>query len=81
MAKHNESERKFLSRRSMLQAGAAAAAGSLLPAGLVGSALADDHPALGTYPAGSAGSSVFVGLSVPRTGTYAAAGEDELKGC
>src|ERR1700748_787201 len=41
---------------------------------------ADDHPAIGTYPAGSSGSSGFIGISVPRTGTYAVQGEDELKG-
>ena len=29
---------------------------------------------------GSSGSSVFIGISVPRTGTYAVQGEDELKG-
>ena len=37
-------------------------------------------PAIGTYPAGASGNSVFVGASVPRTGTYAVQGEDELKG-
>ena len=41
---------------------------------------AESHPPLGTYPEGSSGSSVFIGISVPRTGTYAAQGEDELKG-
>ena len=41
---------------------------------------AERHPPLGTYPDGSSGSSVFVGITVPRTGTYAAQGEDELKG-
>ena len=39
-----------------------------------------DYPPIGTYPAGSSGSSVFIGISVPRTGTYAVQGEDELKG-
>jgi len=43
-------------------------------------AFAEDHPAIGTYPAGSAGDSVFIGIAVPRTGTYAVQGEDELKG-
>ncbi|MBZ9799393.1 substrate-binding protein [Mesorhizobium sp. ES1-4] len=43
-------------------------------------AQAADHPALGTYPEGSSGDSVFVGIAVPRTGTYAAQGEDEIKG-
>ena len=37
-------------------------------------------PPLGTWPAGSSGSSVFIGITVPRTGTYAVQGEDELKG-
>jgi branched-chain amino acid transport system substrate-binding protein len=35
---------------------------------------------LGTWPAGSSGDSVFIGIDLPRTGTYAQAGEDELKG-
>jgi ABC-type branched-subunit amino acid transport system substrate-binding protein len=43
-------------------------------------ALAAEHPALGTYPAGSEGNTVYIGASVPRTGTYAVQGEDELKG-
>ncbi|HSU04222.1 MAG TPA: ABC transporter substrate-binding protein, partial [Acetobacteraceae bacterium] len=43
-------------------------------------AMAQGQPPLGTWPAGSQGSSVFVGISVPRTGTYAVPGEDEFKG-
>jgi hypothetical protein len=69
-----------VSRRSLLQAGAGLAGGALLPAGMIAPAFAEDHPAIGTYPAGSSGSSVFIGISVPRTGTYAVQGEDELKG-
>lgn len=69
-----------LSRRAMLQTTAALAGGAMLPAGMIAPAFAEDHPALGTYPAGSSGSSVFVGISVPRTGTYAAPGEDLIKG-
>jgi branched-chain amino acid transport system substrate-binding protein len=69
-----------VSRRSLLQAGAGLVGGSLLTGGMVGPAFAEDHPAIGTYPAGSSGSSVFIGISVPRTGTYAVQGEDELKG-
>src|SRR3546814_13871791 len=64
----------------VLKAVSGLAGGALLPAGLGLPALAADHPALGTYPAGSSGDSVFVGVSVPRTGTYAAAGEDLIKG-
>jgi branched-chain amino acid transport system substrate-binding protein len=65
-----------LSRRGVLQIGGGLAAGMLLP----GMAFAEDHPAMGTYPAGSSGSSVFIGICTPRTGTYAAQGEDEIKG-
>ena len=64
-------------RRGLLKAGGGLLAASALP----GFARADEsHPPLGTYPAGSSGSSVFIGISVPRTGTYAVQGEDELKG-
>jgi branched-chain amino acid transport system substrate-binding protein len=64
-------------RRALLQAGGGLAAASVLPA--VARA-ADDQPPIGTWPAGSSGSSVFIGITVPRTGTYATQGEDELKG-
>jgi ABC-type branched-subunit amino acid transport system substrate-binding protein len=63
------------SRRTVLKTGAAA--GALLPFGLPQWALADDPP-LGNYPV--TGDSVFVGIDVPLTGTYAAAGADEQKG-
>ncbi|HLH92721.1 MAG TPA: substrate-binding protein [Xanthobacteraceae bacterium] len=42
--------------------------------------MAADQPPIGTWPAGSSGNTVNVAAAVPRTGTYAAAGEDELKG-
>ena len=69
------------SRRRLLQAGAGLVGTSLLPA-LPGIAFAaeETHPPVGTWPAGVSGPSVFVGVSVPRTGTYAVPGEDELKG-
>jgi hypothetical protein len=66
-----------MSRRSLLQGSAGIIGGSLLPAM---PAFAQDKPAIGTYPAGVSGSSAFIGISVPRTGTYAVQGEDELKG-
>ena len=69
-----------LSRRRLLQTAAGLAGGVVLPTGMALPAYADDHPAIGTYPAGVSGSSVFIGISVPRTGTYAVQGEDELKG-
>jgi ABC-type branched-subunit amino acid transport system substrate-binding protein len=63
-------------RRSVLRTGSALAAASALPR----LAFADDKPAIGTWPDGSKGDSVYAGVTVPRTGTYAAQGEDELKG-
>ena len=73
---------RFLSRRAVLKG--AGAAGALTFTGqslaLVGKAWADEHPPIGTWPQGSSGDSVFIGITVPRTGTYAAQGEDELKG-
>jgi ABC-type branched-subunit amino acid transport system substrate-binding protein len=61
----------------MLRSGGALVAATALPR--LGRA-AEDRPAIGTWPDGSSGSSVFIGITVPRTGTYAAQGEDELKG-
>jgi branched-chain amino acid transport system substrate-binding protein len=71
-----------LSRRRALQLGGGVAGAALIPGliGQVGRAYADDKPPLGTWPAGSQGDSVTIGAAVPRTGAYAAAGEDELKG-
>lgn len=63
-------------RRSVLAAGGALAAVSAFPRIV----RADDKPAIGTWPAGSQGNSVTIGAAVPRTGTYAVQGEDELKG-
>src|SRR6476661_5933229 len=68
------------SRRSFLMTTLGVAGGLALPTGFASRAFAADHPAIGTYPAGSAGDSVFIGIAVPRTGTYAVQGEDELKG-
>ena len=76
-------ERGGVSRRALLQAGAGLAGGAMLPLALTHHAVAvgmAEHPPIGTWPAGSAGSSVFIGATVPRTGTYAVQGEDELKG-
>ena len=63
-------------RRTLLAAGGGLLAGAALPR----LACADDMPPIGTWPEGSSGSSVFIGITVPRTGTYAVQGEDELKG-
>jgi branched-chain amino acid transport system substrate-binding protein len=76
-----------LSRRRLLRQAVATGAGlSALSAGgagslsLVGSALAANEPPIGTWPAGSEGSSVTIGAAVPLTGAYADSGADELKG-
>jgi ABC-type branched-subunit amino acid transport system substrate-binding protein len=61
----------------VLKTGGALLAATTLPR--IGRA-ATNYPAIGTYPAGSSGSSVTIGIAVPRTGTYAVQGEDELKG-
>jgi branched-chain amino acid transport system substrate-binding protein len=67
------------SRRDIIRIGAAAAGSIALPS-LTGTAHAADQAPIGTWPAGTTGDSVFIGISVPRTGTYAVQGEDELKG-
>src|SRR5262245_26254486 len=72
-----------LSRRTLLWTGAGLAGGTVLPSGLSLPAFAigvADKPPIGTYPSGSEGDAVNIGAAVPRTGTYAVQGEDELKG-
>jgi ABC-type branched-subunit amino acid transport system substrate-binding protein len=75
---------KPLSRRALLRraavTGAGIAGGALLPSALTIPAQAATHDPIGTYPAGSSGNSITIGAAVPRTGTYAVQGEDELKG-
>jgi branched-chain amino acid transport system substrate-binding protein len=73
------------SRRAFLRQAVATGAGlGALSSGFgrsdFGRAWAKEEPPVGTWPAGSSGSSVFIGITVPRTGTYALQGEDELKG-
>ncbi len=65
-------------RRQVVLSGAGLFAGTAL--GGVPAGRAEDYPAIGTYPAGSAGDTVFIGITVPATGTYAVPGEDERKG-
>ena len=65
-----------VSRRTLVKAGfGATAAGFLLRKGTL-PAFAKDNPALGTFPAGTIGSSVFVGGAMPLTGPYASSGKD-----
>jgi branched-chain amino acid transport system substrate-binding protein len=76
-----------VSRRGLLRQAVATGAGigalSIGGAGgfdLIGSAFAEDRPPIGTWPAGSEGSTVTIGAAMPLTGAYADAGADELKG-
>jgi ABC-type branched-subunit amino acid transport system substrate-binding protein len=66
-----------LTRRSVVRAGATLFAAAQLPRL---ARAAEDHPPIGTWPAGASGDAVTIGITVPRTGTYAVQGEDELKG-
>ncbi|HTP95111.1 MAG TPA: substrate-binding protein [Burkholderiales bacterium] len=68
------------SRRDFIRAGLGIAGGIALPGGFAGRAFGAEHPAIGTWPAGTQGGDVFIGVATPRTGTYAEQGEDELKG-
>jgi branched-chain amino acid transport system substrate-binding protein len=70
----------LLSRRAMLKQTAGLTAGLGVTLRFTPHAWAADHPAMGTFPAGTSGDTVNIAASVPRTGTYAVQGEDELKG-
>ena len=67
-------------RRDFMLTGLSVAGGLALPTAFASRAFAADRPPIGTWPAGSSGDSVFIGITVPRTGAYALQGEDELKG-
>ena len=75
-----QSMNSFVSRRTLLQGGAGLIGGTMLSSGMSRPALAVGMAPIGTWPDGSKGDTVFIGASVPRTGTYAVQGEDELKG-
>jgi branched-chain amino acid transport system substrate-binding protein len=64
------------SRRAVIAGVAGLASAAVLPA----ASRAADQPAIGTFPAGTAGDTVFIGITLPRTGTYAVPGEDLIKG-
>jgi branched-chain amino acid transport system substrate-binding protein len=68
-----------LGRRTLLRTGASLAGATALGVSPTRHASAAEG-AIGTWPAGVAGSTAFIGVSLPRTGTYAVPGEDELKG-
>jgi len=78
--KYRKSDSHSQSRRDFILTSLGVAGGLALPAGFATQAFGADHPPIGTWPADSSGNSVFIGIAVPRTGTYAVQGEDELKG-
>ncbi len=67
-------------RRELLKAGAAFGTGIAIPSLFSPAWGAENHPPIGTWPEGVKGNSVVISIAVPRTGTYAVQGEDELKG-
>ena len=69
-----------LARRTVLKASVSLAGTAALGATSLPRAWGAGETAVGTWPAGVSGSTAFIGISVPRTGTYAVPGEDELKG-
>ena len=87
MTSGNSPSSRGLSRRRLLRQAVATGAGlGAFSFGGPGSltfiptALAQNQPPLGTWPAGVQGDTVSIGAAVPRTGPYAVQGEDELKG-
>jgi branched-chain amino acid transport system substrate-binding protein len=78
MSANSHSRRDFL-RQAVATGAGVGALSTGLPFGVM-PAWANDPPPIGTWPAGSQGNSVGIGAAVPRTGTYAVQGEDELKG-
>ena len=68
------------SRRNFVRTSLGVAGGLALPAAFAPRAFAAGEAPIGTWPAGVSGDTVYIGAAVPRTGAYAAQGEDELKG-
>jgi branched-chain amino acid transport system substrate-binding protein len=65
-----------VSRRGLIKAGFGVTAVGFLLGDSPLSALAKSYPALGTFPAGSSGGSIFIGGVMPLTGPYSASGRD-----
>jgi branched-chain amino acid transport system substrate-binding protein len=80
MSESGNSQSAGVSRREAFRGGAGLLLGALAPPSLIQAVHAAENAPLGTYPEGSSGPSVFIGISVPRTGTYASSGEDLIKG-
>ncbi len=67
-------------RRRLIQAGFGVAAAAIALPRLSATARAASYPALGTFPAGAQGNTIFIGLITPLTGPYASSGQDMQKG-
>jgi ABC-type branched-subunit amino acid transport system substrate-binding protein len=67
-------------RRDFINAGLGIAGALALPTSITSAFAAENHPPIGSWPAGVSGNTVFAGACVPLTGTYAVQGADELKG-
>jgi ABC-type branched-subunit amino acid transport system substrate-binding protein len=80
MAKTPRTPGFLTTRRGALKAGVGLVGGAMLPVASRTAWAADSYPAIGTFPQGTSGDTVFVGITLPRTGTYAVPGEDLLKG-
>ena len=72
--------KKSISRRGLVKAGLGAGAAGLLLRQTSLPVFAQANQALGTYPAGTSGSSIFIGGVFPLTGPYSASGKDEQLG-
>ncbi len=75
-----ERSRSGITRRRILRTGLAVGALDLITPLRAPSVWAKEYPALGTFPAGVTGKSVFVGFITPLTGPYASSGEDMKRG-
>jgi branched-chain amino acid transport system substrate-binding protein len=69
-----------IKRTDFIRAAGGVAAGAALAATASPWHSEAEAAAIGNYPAGTTGSSIFVGLLCPTTGSYGADGEDERKG-
>ncbi len=80
MSESSKKSEVAVSRRDALKMGAGLAGVSAVSSLFPSWSFAADKPAMGTWPAGSQGDTVYLSAAVPLTGTYAVQGEDELKG-
>jgi len=71
MDRHNHDSIVNSARRAFVGAGFGVAGALAFPGLFARQALAAEHAPIGTWPAGVSGDSVFIGIAVPRTGTYA----------